>query len=373
MIVTTWIVYCWATGKIHGAVRYVSIARTDEVRTVGIEENIPSGDQAQRVNGQNTSVAVVSVQETEVGTEQSDAEDEEELNLQALMSEINGQLLWRRAILVTSVQNDQHDLGVSLETSEGVKDCQMIEWTSSSPEPMIESLTPAVNLDDIDCQIEQENSVNGNSNDEDRSAGEVSSVAIDDYPEDQASLLSNTEAATVDNTPAGAFTNFPDDDEMDSSDLESSSDTWSFKSTGFLFVQFSSSSENDSLLSNTERAITDNTTATGMDVNIDLELPLDSDTCNSTGQLHRQFPSNTESEQCSAATPSNLRPLLEHSVERMQSWLADKSAQVKKELQKSQVASNTRNIVERSTVRVRSWKAEIEEKIRRRLGRGPKN
>ncbi|XP_038647965.1 uncharacterized protein LOC119963236 [Scyliorhinus canicula] len=539
MIVTTWILYCWANGKIHGPVCSVSIGKTDEVKTVRIEELIPDGDQAQCVNGQNTSVAVVSVQETEVGTKQSDSEDEEELNLQALVSENKGQLLWRRAILVTSVQNDQQDLGVSLEISEGVKDCQMIEWTSSSPEPMIESLTPAirlddidcqivsdcqmiewtssspepmiesltpaVHLDDIDCQIEQENSVNGNSDAEDRSAGEVSSVAIDDYPEDQASLLSNTEAATVDNTPAGAFTNFPDDDEMDSSDLESSSDTWSFKSTGFLFVRFPSSSENDSLLSNTERAITDNTTATGMDVNIDLESPLDSDTCNSTGQLHRQFPSNTEraitdnttatgmddninlespldsdtcnstgqlhrqllsnteraimdnttatgmddnidlelpldSETCNstghlhrqllsntegaimdnttAGACANVpddeemesidiesssdsgsfnsirvsclpyltmgdteykpdlsakKTSLKHSVEKVQSWLADKSVQVKKGLEKSRVASDTRNIVERSAVRIRSWKAEVEEKIRRRLGRGPSN
>ncbi|XP_072354011.1 uncharacterized protein [Scyliorhinus torazame] len=209
MIVTTWIVYCWASGKIHGAGCSVSIEQIDEVKTVGSEEITPGGDQTQRVNCQNTSVAVVSVQEPEVGTEQSDAEDEEELNLQALVSEIEGQLLWRRAILVTSVQNDQQELAVSLEISEGVRDCNMIEWTSSSPEPMNQSLTPAVSLDDIECQIEQENSVNGNSDAEDESAGEVSSVAIDHHPVDQTSLLSNTERAAVDNTPAGAFANFP--------------------------------------------------------------------------------------------------------------------------------------------------------------------
>ncbi|GCB76612.1 hypothetical protein scyTo_0015521 [Scyliorhinus torazame] len=177
----------------------------------------------------------MAMMETEDGTEQSDAEDEEELNLQALVSENKGQLLWRRAILVTSVQNDQQDLEVSLEISDGVRDCNMIERTSSAPEPMVE-LTPAVKLDDSECQIElQEYSVNGNSDGGDKSAGEVSSVAISHHPEDQASLLRNTERATVDNTPAGAFANFPDD-EMDSTDLESSLDIWSFKSTGFLFV-----------------------------------------------------------------------------------------------------------------------------------------
>ncbi|GCB70060.1 hypothetical protein scyTo_0001185 [Scyliorhinus torazame] len=137
----------------------------------------------------------------------------------------------------------------------------MLEWTKSTPELLEES---PVNLYEVEDPSElQDISLSTSGEENDRSAGEVSFATTEQHTErmeGQASLPSNIERATVDNTPATAFATFPEE-EVDSIDLESLLDSEIINSTGHLSMPFPSSKESDSLLSNIEGSTVDNTPA----------------------------------------------------------------------------------------------------------------